>query len=58
MGKVGGEASAVLASEAQRNTAENHVESITGPGGRQESGHRGRGSGMTGEFSAPNCTPL
>jgi hypothetical protein len=51
-GRVGGEASAALASGGERNAAANHVESITGPGNRQESGHRGRGSGMTGDSVA------
>ncbi|MET3214044.1 UNVERIFIED_ORG: hypothetical protein ABIC48_001787 [Burkholderia territorii] len=48
----------MLASEGQRNAAANHVESITVPGKRRGSGHRGRGFWHDGELTAPNCTPL
>ncbi|GAU04094.1 hypothetical protein BSLA_02r1492 [Burkholderia stabilis] len=48
MGRVSGEASAALASDGERNAAANHVESITVPGERRESGHRVRGSGISG----------
>ncbi|CAM2172327.1 hypothetical protein BC2230_11629 [Burkholderia cepacia] len=53
MGRVSGEASAALASGEERNAAANHVESITVPGERRESGHRVRGSGMKGGIQWP-----
>ncbi|AXK62719.1 hypothetical protein DCN14_08680 [Burkholderia sp. IDO3] len=49
MGSVGGEKAAAFASEQKRDARANHAKAIAVPGNRRESGHRVRGSDISGD---------